>query len=303
APSRQAAEKAQTSGEAGAETKAEDGRPPIADPQTTQAITEGQQFKPAAKAAGALPAVAGMQTLSGDLAGLPPGLATLKQSALAGDGAAVFELAVRAADARGMPRDLGLAAKLYEKLAQANYAPAQYRLAGQYEKGSGVARDLAQAKLWYGRAAEQGHARSMHNLAVIYAENPGPNGKPDFASAASWFRQAAEYGVRDSQYNLAVLYARGLGLSQDLVQSYAWFAASAAQGDTEGGRKRDDVAGKLGAEDLAKAKAIVSGFKPRKADPAVNEPPAQKEAPMSLIGAPAPSASLSSFTPAPKRAI
>ncbi|WP_425529990.1 tetratricopeptide repeat protein, partial [Stenotrophomonas maltophilia] len=74
----------------------------------------------------------------------------------------------------------------------------------------------------------------MHNLAVIYAENPGPNGKPDFASAASWFRQAAEYGVRDSQYNLAVLYARGLGLSQDLVQSYAWFAASAAQGDTEG---------------------------------------------------------------------
>ena len=37
-----------------------------------------------------------------------------------------------------MPRDLSIAAKLYEKLASAGYAPAQYKLAGHYEKGSGV---------------------------------------------------------------------------------------------------------------------------------------------------------------------
>jgi localization factor PodJL len=240
-----------------------------------------------------------MSALSGDLAGLPPGLAKLRQTALEGDGTAIYELAGREADGRGMPRDLALAAKLYEKLAQAGYAPAQYKLAGHYEKGSGVLRDLGPAKLWYGRAAEQGHARSMHNLAVLYAENPAASGRPDYASAASWFRRAAEHGVRDSQYNLAVLYARGLGLTQDLMQSYAWFSAAAAQGDEDAGKKRDDVATKLSPGDLANARSITAAFRPRRVDPAVNEPPVAKDAgggAMSLLGAPPPNAAPQGFT-------
>jgi localization factor PodJL len=238
-----------------------------------------------------VPQIAGMNSLQAELGNLPPALAKLKGAALDGDGAAIFDLATREADGRGMPRDLAVAAKLYEKLATAGYAPAQYKLGGQYEKGSGLVRDLDKAKLWYGRAAEQGHARSMHNLAVLYAENPAANGKPDFASAASWFRQGAEFGVRDSQYNLGVLYARGLGLTQDLAQSYAWFAAAAAQGDEDAAKKRDDVANKLSPADLAKAKSLAASFKPRKIDAAVNEPPAPKAAagaPMSLLGAPTP---------------
>ena len=267
-------------------------RQAVADPQTTQALPNPipSGGRPAAPKS-AVPRVSGMNVLSSDLANLPPGLAKLKQAALDGDGTAIWEVAAREADGRGMPRDLAIAAKLYEKLASAGYAPAQYKVAGHYEKGSGVVKDLAQAKLWYGRAAEQGHARSMHNLAVIYAENPAVGGKPDFASAASWFRQGAEYGIRDSQYNLAVLYARGLGLTQDLVQSYAWFAAAAAQGDDDAGKKRDDVANKLSPADLASAKSLASSFKPRTLDMAVNEPPAPREtvtAPMSLLGAPTP---------------
>jgi localization factor PodJL len=231
-----------------------------------------------------------MASLAGDLATLPAGLSKLRQAAQDGDGTAVWELAGRAADGRGLPRDLSLAAKLYEKLAGAGYAPAQYKYAGHYEKGAGLVRDLDKAKMWYGRAAEQGHARSMHNLAVIYAENPSATGKPDYASAASWFRQGAEYGVRDSQYNLAVLYARGLGLTQDLAQSYAWFAAAAAQGDEDAGKKRDDVATKLSPADLAAARSIAANFKPHRLDRAVNEPPVAKDAagPMTLLGAPAP---------------
>ncbi|MFD0934259.1 tetratricopeptide repeat protein, partial [Methylobacterium trifolii] len=257
-----------------------------------------------APAKAAVPQVSSMGGLAADLAGIPTGLSKLKQSVLDGDGTAIWELAGREADGRGLPRDLALAAKLYEKLASAGYAPAQYKLAGHYEKGSGLARDIAQAKLWYGRAAEQGHARSMHNLAVLYAENPSATGKPDYASAASWFRQGAEAGVRDSQYNLAVLYARGLGLTQDLVQSYAWFSAASAQGDEDAGRKRDDVAAKLAPADLAGAKALAAGFKARKLDPAVNEPPVVKDATppaMSLLGAPAPTANV--FAPAARKNI
>jgi localization factor PodJL len=265
---------------------------PVADPVTTQALPTPlpAEARPASAKA-TVPQVSGLNTMQADLGTLPPALAKVKQAALDGDGTAIWDLATREADGRGLPRDLAVAAKLFEKLAVAGYAPAQYKLAGHYEKGSGVVRDLDKAKLWYGRAAEQGHARSMHNLAVLYAENPGANGKPDFASAASWFRQGAEFGVRDSQYNLAVLYARGLGLTQDLMQSYAWFSAAAAQGDDDAAKKRDDVANKLSPADLASAKSLAASFKPRKIDAAVNEPPAPKEgvtAPMSLLGAPTP---------------
>ncbi|MFC6788298.1 hypothetical protein ACFQE0_00820 [Methylobacterium komagatae] len=263
------------------------------DPTTTQTVAAPRPPETQDPAKPAVPQVPNMAGLANDLATVPANLAKTKQAALDGDGAAVWDLAVRESDGRGMPRDLAAAAKLFEKLANVGYAPAQYKLGAHYEKGSGVARDLAQAKLWYGRAAEQGHARAMHNLGVIYAENPAANGKPDFVSAASWFRQGAEHGVRDSQYNIAVLYARGLGLTQDLVQSYVWFAAAAAQGDDDAAKKRDDVATKLSAPDLARAKSLAGSFKPRRLDPAVNEPPAVSDAgqgPVSLLGAPVPTA-------------
>ncbi|HEX8416500.1 MAG TPA: hypothetical protein VF641_02755, partial [Methylobacterium sp.] len=274
--------------------------PAPSDPQTTQALpaptvapaeSEAGSSRPVPPSQrGGVPRVTSAATLASDLAAVPTGLGKLRQSALDGDGAAIYELAARQADGRGMPRDLALAAKLYEKLAGAGYAPAQYKLAGQYEKGSGVTRDLAQAKTWYGRAADQGHARAMHNLAVLHAENPSVTGKPDFATAAQWFRRGAEHGIRDSQYNLAVLYARGLGLQQDLVQSYAWFSAAATQGDEDAAKKRDDVAGKLNPKDLAAAKALTANFKAKVAEPAVNEPPAPAPAAgaMTLLGSPLP---------------
>ncbi len=264
----------------------------------------GARASEPAPAKPAIPQVVGMPGLAGDLGTVPASLDRLKQSALAGDGRAVWDLAMRESEGRGMPRDLAIATKLFERLATAGYAPAQYKLGAHYEKGTGVTRDLAQAKLWYGRAAEQGHARAMHNLGVIFAENPGPGGKPDFASAATWFRQGAEHGVRDSQYNIAVLYARGLGLSQDLVQSYAWFSAAASQGDDDAGKKRDDVATKLSPPDLARAKSLTASFKPRKLDPAVNEPPVIQDVsqgPVSLLGAPVPAAT--AFTPPSRKAI
>ena len=108
----------------------------------------------------------------------------------------------------------------------------------------------------------------MHNLAVLVADG---DGKPDYSAAAKWFRRAAEYGVRDSQYNLAILYARGMGGPQDLTQAYAWFAAAAAQGDEDAGRKREEIGGRLDAATLARAKAMASAFRPRMVDPAVNE--------------------------------
>lgn len=193
----------------------------------------------------------------------------LRNAAAGGAPAAQFEIAVRYADGRGIARDLAQAAAWFERAAQQEFAPAQYRLGAIFEKGVGVERDLEKARSWYQRSAERGNVKAMHNLAVLIAE--GAAGKPDYASAAQWFRAAAEHGVRDSQYNFAILNARGLGTAQDMVQSYLWFSLAAAQGDEDAGRKRADVAARLDARELSKARSLVDNFTPKRANHASND--------------------------------
>lgn len=192
-----------------------------------------------------------------------------------GNPTAQFELAVRAAEGRGVPRNPKLAAQWFDKAAAQGLAPAQYRLGSLYEKGVGVERDQLRARKLYLSAAQAGNARAMHNLAVMLAEG-GEGGKPDYAGASEWFRKAGELGVRDSQFNLAILYARGLGVNQSLVQSYVWFAAAAAQGDADAEKKRDEVASRLDSKDLAAAKAATAAFRIKEPPRAANEvaPPA-----------------------------
>ncbi|WP_400769732.1 hypothetical protein [Methylosinus sporium] len=196
----------------------------------------------------------------------------IKEIAAAGDASAQYELGLRYSEGRGgAPRDPKIAFQWFEKAAEKGLAPAQYRLGSIYEKGMGVERDYAKALSWYKRAADAGNARAMHNLAVLHAG--GGDGKPDYDQAALWFRKAAEYGVRDSQFNLAILYARGLGVPQSLTQSYLWFSAAAAQGDEDAGKKRDEVRARLDSKDMAAAKALVDGFRPKQPDNAANDVP------------------------------
>ncbi|CAH1677882.1 TPR repeat protein [Hyphomicrobiales bacterium] len=204
------------------------------------------------------------------LAGIPGsiGTDTLRQAAEKGNASAVYELASRLAEGRGIPRDMKSAARLFEAQAEAGFAPAQYRIANHYEKGFGVDRDLAKAREWYLRAAEAGNAKAMHNLAVLYAE--GVSGKPDYPTAVKWFRKAAELGIRDSQFNLAILAARGLGMDPDLVQSYTWFAVLAENGDTDAAEKRDSVGARLSPTDLTLARAAAEQWVAKTPDPAAN---------------------------------
>jgi localization factor PodJL len=206
-----------------------------------------------------------------NIGALTPAMGTpgLRRAALAGDTNAVYELASRASDGIGMARDQKLALRLFERAAAAGSAPAQFRLANMHEKGIGTGRDAKMAMAWYKRAADKGNAKAIHNLAVLIAE--GADGRPDYATAATLFRQAAEFGVRDSQYNLAILLGRGLGVEQDLTQSYTWFAVAARQGDSDAGKKRDEVGAKLNAVDLAAGRTASLNWKPKTPDPVANE--------------------------------
>ena len=123
---------------------------------------------------------------------------------------------------------------------------AQYRLAALYEKGVGVAQGRALARAWYLKAANAGNARAMHNLAVLDARGRRRR-KARLCGSRDGSAAPGELGVRDSQYNLGVLYGRGLGLPQDLGQSWIWFSLAAQQGDADAGKKRDEVAAKMDA--------------------------------------------------------
>lgn len=262
-------------------------QPPAAAPQGGSDATTGSvaaseiagsasQPLPATLQPPAAPAPEPVQAAT-NIGELPAGLgsAGLRKAARDGDARAVYELASRATEGPSAQRDLKLALHLFERAAVAGLAPAQFRLGNMFEKGTGTTRDIALARIWYMRAAERGNAKAMHNLAVLHAE--GIAGKPDYATATEWFRRAAELGVRDSQYNLAVLLGRGLGAPADLGQSYLWFSVAAGQGDEDAGRKRDEVAQRLGASELAAAKAQAGGWKPKALDTAANEvtPPAK----------------------------
>jgi len=182
----------------------------------------------------------------------------LRSAAIAGDGAAAYEVAVRFAEGRGVPVNMDEAARWYERAASKGLTPAQFRYASLLEKGQGVKKDLAQARRLYLAAASKGNSKAMHNLAVLYAE--GIDGKPDFGTAVQWFRKAAQRGIADSQYNLGVLCARGLGTDKSYAEAYKWFALAAAQGDRESAKKRDDVAGSMDAAALAAAQQAVKSF-------------------------------------------
>jgi localization factor PodJL len=209
----------------------------------------------------------------GTVGDIPAGTpAALRQAALSGDAAALYEIAAQAADGRGMAQDMVTAARFFERASQAGLPPAQERLAMLHEKGAGVPRDLKQAAFWYERAALGGNIRAMHNLATLLVS--GATGKPDHPAALRWYGEAAEAGFRDSQFNMGLLLARGIGSKPDLPRAFHWFSLAAAQGDAEAVRKRDEVAGRLGAADLKAAKSALEQWRPRTIDAVANEPPA-----------------------------
>ncbi|MFJ1307838.1 cell division protein PodJ [Agrobacterium sp. P15N1-A] len=232
--------------------------PPVADVPAVDAANSGTvaQNEPSAPAQVAATAAPAQDAITVP-AGIAP--ASLAEAAAKGDTQALFEIAARYTDGRGVAADRTEAAKWYKLAADRGLAPAQYRLANLYEKANGVERNLPEAKRYYTLAAEQGNAGAMHNLAVLLASDAA--GQPDFAAAAQWFIKASDLGVRDSQFNLAILYARGSGVKQDIEESYKWFAIAARDGDADAAQKRDEVAGALNPQQLQSAKAKVDAWK------------------------------------------
>ena len=147
-----------------------------------------------------------------------------------GDRDAQYRIGVRFLNDGGLEGGPGSAARWFDKAARQGHNEAQFMLASMLERGAGVEKDEAKAIALYRQAASAGHVRAMHNLGAMLLKNATAL---SYREAAAWFEQAAKKGFPDSQYNLALLYEHGLGIEQDLLRAYQWYAEAAKAGVKE----------------------------------------------------------------------
>ena len=145
------------------------------------------------------------------------------------------------------------AAKWYRKAAEQGDAQAQNYLGVMYDKGEGIEQDYQEAAKWYRKAAEQGDAWAQNNLGLMYHNGEGI--EQDYQKAVKWYRKAAEQGLHLAHYNLGLMYEFGNGVGQNYKKAYIGYSLAVLFGDgNKAIDKRDKVAKKLSASELAQAK-------------------------------------------------
>jgi TPR repeat protein len=140
----------------------------------------------------------------------------------------------------------------FNKLAAAGDPAAMNNLGMMYANGQGAKQDYATARGWYEKSAKLGNPDAMNNLGVMYELGQGT--ATDFTQARQWYEKASKWGLATAQYNLAELYANGTGVDKDPVEAYVWYTLAAVRGDQDAGKKRDEIAKGMNANQVALAK-------------------------------------------------
>ncbi len=110
--------------------------------------------------------------------------------------------------------------------------------------------------------AEKGEPGAQFTLGFMYDYGQGV--PQNTQEAIWWYRNAAEQDIAVAQFSLGEIYEGGRGTPQDLAEAYRWY--SLAVENLSPGEIRDDVverrdalAGKLTAEQIAVVAALLSG--------------------------------------------
>ena len=183
-------------------------------------------------------------------------IAWLKDAAQRGDSNAQHDLAILYAQGNGLEQDYPSAAHWFREAAVQGIANAQYNLGVLHERGLGVQQDPLEALLWYLSAAEQGHAAAQYNVGVSYAEGKGI--PQNYSEAIKWFEKAALQGLPRAQYNLGIMMEDGLGGTPDLVEAARWYTLAAQRGEADAQERREEIAAKLTAEQLAEVDRLLA---------------------------------------------
>ena len=84
-----------------------------------------------------------------------------------------------------------------------------------------------------------------------------------FASEAESFRETidnAKNGDPEAQGQLGSMYRDGIGVPQDYVQAHAWYNVAGANGNSAAIVARDELAGRMTADQIAKAQATAGEY-------------------------------------------
>ena len=144
-------------------------------------------------------------------------------------------------------------------LAEQGDSEAQSILGIRYATGRGVPQDDVLAVKWLRLGADQGNAAAQNKLSYMYRSGFGV--PKDNALAFKWLRLSAEHGDSVAQYILGIKYSTGdENVQRDLVKSYMWFNASAANGNRFNAYTRDILAKRMLPEQISEAQILSREF-------------------------------------------
>jgi uncharacterized protein len=150
--------------------------------------------------------------------------------------------------------DDATAFKLFDGLAEAGNARAQYWLADMYEYGYGVKKDIPEAIKWMEKAAKQGLATAQGRLGEIYFA--GQETVQDFKAARTWLQKAADAHNAVAERRLAQMEEEGLGGPEDKVRAYVLYEQAILDGDGYATRLRDKLLKHMSPAQVAEAQAL-----------------------------------------------
>lgn len=144
------------------------------------------------------------------------------------------------------------------RAAKQGNAGAQMFLGASYEQGWTGRKNFKQALKWFRKAAAQGDADAENALGQMYENGEGV--KLNYELAARWYRKAAEHvpdfgGAGQGRNNLGLLYMQGLGVPQDAIQAYMWFALAHTEQNLR------QVQRKMSPEQILQAQRLVYQWK------------------------------------------
>jgi len=128
---------------------------------------------------------------------LQPDPENIRRDAEQGNAKAQTLMGYLSLEGKGVRKDLGIAAKWFEKGAAQGNAEAQDWLGYLYETGQGVAQNYGEAARWYHLAAEQGNADAQKNLGLMYGSGRGVPQRDQ--EAERWLGRAAEQGNEEAR--------------------------------------------------------------------------------------------------------
>ncbi|MPZ45282.1 MAG: hypothetical protein GEV05_18185 [Betaproteobacteria bacterium] len=203
-------------------------------------------------------------------------LAWFRRAADAGSAEAHYWIGVMQAVGDGTEKDIAQAIESWRRSADEGHGPAMGALAVVYATGAGIDKDMTEAVRWAQLGAQKHDRRSQWVLGRAYLLGAGGLQRST-REFVSWTRRAALQGERAAQAALGRAYVDGLGVPQDYVHAHMWLNLAAARGVDAAAKQRDEIAGRMTAEQIAEAQKLARAWRPARIRAVLADAPAANQ--------------------------